>query len=192
LLPGGADEDDPGRGKTILAPGAPPSPGRPDNALAVHLEHGEVLAWWGAKERIQYVLVLITLGATAVALGLVSAFAPELWARPLSGLWAPLLALLSPTLFVLVREWLSRGALMVTDGAIVEVDRHGTVHRLPLHGIQEIRRDWLRGGVRLIGRRHEVRVCPELMDDARVAVGSRLRNVVRGASEVVDPLGWLP
>ena len=192
LRPGGAPDDDSRSDKRILAPGAPPSPGRPDNDLAAHLEHGEVLAWWGFKDHIQYSLIAITLGAAAAALGLVSAFAPEFWSRPLEGLWAPLLAVMSPSLFVLLREWLNRGALMVTDRAIIEIDRSGAVHRLPLNAIAEIGRDWLRGGIRLRGRRSDVRICPELLDDAQAAVASRLRGTLRAASDVVDPLRWLP
>jgi hypothetical protein len=186
---GGPDDEERRR---ILAPGAPPSPGKLPNNLAAHLKHGEILAWWGAKEDIQRGLVLMTLAACLVALGLVSIVAPSFWSGPWSSRAGPLLALLAPAAFVFVREWLGRQAILVTGEAIIEVDRAGRAQRLPLTGIVAVRRDWLRGGIRLLGRRHQVRIGGELAAEARQAIASRLRGTVRAATEIDDPLKWLP
>ena len=178
-------------GPRILAPGAPPSPGPIPNELAMHLEHGEVLVWWGMKSRIQPALLGITLAAAAVAVLLVTAFAPTFWSRPLSGLWAPVLALLSPSLLVLFRELANKRAVLVTDRAIVGVDRRGEASRLALTGIAAVRRDFIRGGVTLWGRRAQVRIPPSLMDDARAALASRRRGMVTASQEIDDAVGWL-
>ena len=190
---GGSDGNspDPKDGRRILAPGAPPSAGPIPNALAVHLKHGEVLAWWGSKDSIQWGPIALTAGAAALVLAMASAFAPGLWAGGWSAMWAPLLALSSPTLFVLMREWLGRGSVLVTDEAIVEVDRAGQSHRLGFGGIARVRRDWLRGGVKLEGRRALLRIPPVLVDETRDAIASRLRGRVRSGSPD-DPIGFLP
>lgn len=178
-------------GPRILAPGAPPSPGPIPNWLAAHLEHGEVLVWWGMKHRVQLGPIAITLAAAAVALLMVTGFAPVFWSRPLSALWPPVLAVLSPTLLLLFRELANRSAVLVTDGAVITISprRHGS--RLPLSGIGGVRRDWLRGGVRLWGRRAVLRVPPSLMEDTRAALLSRLRPMVRASTQIDDPMGWL-
>lgn len=180
-------------GPRILAAGAPPSVGPIPNELAMHLQHGEALVWWGLKNQISLAPAWFTLGGAAVILALVTGFAPELWTRGWADLWKPLGALLSPTAFVLLREWLGRRAIMVTDSAIIEVDRSGTPHRLPLGAIELVRRDVLRGGVRLSGRGgQEVFVPPALADDARQAVASQVRRRVRGAGRTQDSTGWMP
>jgi hypothetical protein len=188
VIDGGGGDDEGGR--RILAPGAPPSDGPIPNELAMHLQHGEVLAWWGRKDAIQFGPIALTFGAAVLVLALASAFAPGLWTGGWSAMWAPVLALLSPTLFVLAREWVGRGAVMVTHEAVIEVEPNGQPHRIALGAIRAVRRDWVRGGVQLIGARQLVRIPPMLMDDTRAAIASRLRGMVRGA-EPDDPLGWL-
>jgi hypothetical protein len=176
----------------VLAAGAPPSPGPVPNDLAAHLVFGEALVWWGVKNRISIGPPALTLGIAAAVLGFVTLFVPELWAQGLDEIWPPLLAVFSPTLFVLVREWASQRGVLVTDGAIVSVDRRGQSERLPLHGIAMVRRDWLRGGVRLRGRGAEVSVPFALMEDARTAVASQLGRTVRASTRVDDTTGWMP
>jgi hypothetical protein len=190
IIDGGGGGGGDGDGRRILAPGAPPSEGPIPNELAQHLRHGEVLAWWGRKESIQLGPIALTLGAAAFVLAFASAFAPELWAGGWSSMWTPVLALLSPTIFVLMREWAGRGAVLVTHEAVIEVEPGGRAHRIGLGAIQAVRRDWLRGGVRLIGSRQLVRIAPMLMDDTQAAIASRLRGLVRGSAPD-DPLGWL-
>jgi hypothetical protein len=187
VIDGGGDDD----GGRVLAPGAPLSPGSCPNDLAQHLEHGEVLVWWNEKSRIQFGLAGITLGAAAVALLLVTGFAPTFWSQPISGLWKPVLALLSPTLVVLAREWTSRTALLVTDNAIIEVPRGGGARRLALPRIVSVKRDWLRGGLRLAGPNTTIQVPTSLMEDAGKAVRSRLRGRLRVPEGVSDPLRFL-
>jgi hypothetical protein len=179
-------------GPRILAPGAPPSPGPIPNDLAAHLRFGEVLVWWNSKETIALGPIAVALSAALLALGLVSGFAPEIWRNPVSGLGPPLLVLLSPTLFVLAREWAGRRAVLVTDDAIIDVDHEGASQRIGLSAIYRVRRDWLRGGVRLEGPDGRVRIPPILLDDARRAVASRLRGRVRGSTQVDDSTGFWP
>lgn len=186
---GGPDDEERRR---ILAPGAPPSPGKIPNHLAAHLKHGEVLAWWGAKDQIQRGLVLLTLAASLVALALVSIVAPSFWSGPWSSRTGPLLALLSPAALVFVREWLGRQAVLVTGDAIIEVDRAGRPHRLPLKGIVAVRRDWVRGGIKLLGQRSQVRLGGELAGEARAAIASRLKDTIRATTEIDDPMDWMP
>jgi hypothetical protein len=179
-------------GRRILVSGAPPSPGPLPKEYARHLEHGEVLVWWDEKTRMQlgpFVLVLVV--AIAI-LGFATVFAPEFWVQPWSALWRPVAVLLSPALLVLVRERANRRAVLVTDTAILDVDPDGTAHRLPWGAAVAVRRDLLRGGLVLHGRRSQVRVPPTLVDDARRAVATQARNMVGGSAPVDDPTGWLP
>lgn len=178
-------------GPRILAPGAPPSPAPLPNDLAVFLEHGEVLAWWDEKITMTWELVGITLGAAVLLLLGVTGFAPSFWAQPIAGWGPPVLALLSPTLLVLFREFTGRGAIMVTDRAIIGVDREGTPTRLALGSIDAIRRDLLRGGVTIQSRQHQVRIPPALTDRCRQAVASRMEHRLSGSQTVIDPMGWL-
>lgn len=175
----------------VLAPGAPLSPGPCPNDLAQHLEHGEVLAWWGEKLSVQFGLAAITLGAAAVALLLVTGFAPTFWAQPFSDLWPPVVVLLSPTLLVLAREAASRTALLVTNTAIVEVPRRGAPRRLALQAIAGVQRDWVRGGLRVDGPNTTIHVPTSLMEESGKAVRSRLKGRVRTPQGVADPLRWL-
>ena len=180
-------------GPRILASGAPPSPGPVPNDLAAHLKFGEALIWWGEKDRIDRGPVLLAFGAAVATLALVSAFAPELWLQSWSGLWPPLLALLSPTLFVLARERLAQAAVLVTDSAIVSVDPNDHAIRLGFDSVLGVRRDTLRGGVRLLGPRGAVvRVPAALMDDARAAIASQRATRVRSRDDVDDPFRWMP
>jgi len=178
-------------GPRILAPGAPPSPGPLPNRLALHLEHGEVLAWWGEKTRMQVDLIALTGVATLVTLALVSAFAPTFWLQPVSAIAPPLLALVSPTLFVAFREWLGRSAILVTDGGVVHVSPQGSATRLPWPSLRTIRRDWLGGGVHLEGAHTSLRVPPVLVDRTRQALVSRLQDRLRGGIDIRDPMQWL-
>ncbi|MCA9653311.1 MAG: hypothetical protein H6712_17055 [Myxococcales bacterium] len=181
-----------GQGPRILAPGAPPSPGPVPNELAQHLSFGEALVWWNAKDRIDVGPVGLVLLAVLVILGFVTLFAPEFWSQPWSELAKPIAALLSPAALVLLRERLDQCSVLVTDAAIVGVDRGGHAVRLGLQGIASVRRDLLRGGLVLAGRDGRVRIPPSLLDDARQAIASQQRNRVRGSSTIDDPMGWLP
>lgn len=185
------DGDGEGSEERPLAPGAPPSPGPCPNDLAQHLQHGEVLVWWNEKTGVQFGLAAITLGAAAVALLLVTGFAPSFWSQSFGDLWRPVLALLSPTLVVIAREWTSRTALLVTDNAIVEVPRGAAPRRLALARIVSVKRDWLRGGLRVDGPNTTIRVPTSLMEDSGKAVRSRLRGRIRAPEGVSDPLRWL-
>jgi hypothetical protein len=193
VIAGGGDPHRPnGRGPRILADGAPPSPGPLPNDLASHLNHGEPLVWWGENDRFHFAPLAIALGSALAALAGVTAFVPELWMQPLASLWPPLFAVFSPALFVIVRELLSKRALLVTDGAIVDVTPSGESHRLSFEGIRAVRRDILRGGVRLDGAREQVRVPGPLLDDARAAIASQWRRKIRTGPPPDDPLRWLP
>ncbi len=191
IIEGEAREADGAGGRRILTPGAPPSPGPCPNDLAVHLQHGEVLVWWSEKTNVQLGLAGITLGAAAVAILLVTGFAPSFWSQPLSGLWKPVLALLSPTLLVLGREWASRTALMVTGNAIIEVPRRGAARRIALPQIRAVKRDWVRGGLRLEGPTAALHVPTSLVEDAGKAVRSRRRGRGGAPEGIDDPLRWL-
>ena len=192
-------EDDGGydRGPRILAPGAPPSPGPIPSDLAQYLKFGEALVWWDEKDRIRFGPIGLVLAAAVSILGFVSVFAPEFWLQPWSELWKPIAALLSPSALVLLRERINQRAVLVTDGSIIDVDPRGQSERLALDAITTVRRDALRGGIVLSGRRARVRIPPSLLDDAHQALASqrRLRSQggVRGiASSIDDPSGWLP
>jgi hypothetical protein len=183
----------PSEGPRILAMGAPVSPGPIPNDLARHLKFGEALIWWGEKDRVDRGPVLLAFGAALLALALVSGFAPELWSQPWSSLWPPLLALLSPTLFVLTRERLAQAAVLVTDAAVVSIDRDDRAARLAFDAVAGVQRDALRGGVRLLGPRGTVvRIPAVLMDDARAAIASQRTTRVRSRGELDDPTGWMP
>ena len=187
VIDGGGDGSD----ARALAPGAPPSPGPCPGDLAQHLQHGEVLVWWNEKRRIQFGLAAITLGAAAVALLMVTGFAPTFWSQPIADLWRPVLALLSPTIVVLIREWMARTSLMVTDNAVIEVPLRGAPRRLALPRIVSVKRDWLRGGLRVDGPNTTIRVPTSLMEESGKAVRSRRGGRVRVSEDVVDPLRWL-
>jgi hypothetical protein len=185
--PGGGD-----RGARILASGAPPSPGPVPKDLARHLQHGEALLWWDEKDRIEAGPFLLVLAVALSMLGFATVFAPEFWVQPWASLWPPLAALLSPALLVLVRERANRRTVLVTDTAIIGIDRDGTPHRIPWGAPVSIRRDLLRGGLVLQGRADTVRIPPPLVEDARKAVASQARHMIRGSGNVDDPTGWLP
>jgi hypothetical protein len=181
------------KGPRILASGAPISPGPVPNDLAAHLKFGEALIWWGEKDRIERGPVLLAFGAAVLTLGLVSGFAPELWRQPWPSLWPPLLVLLSPTLFVLARERLAQAAVLVTDAAIISIDPDDRAARLAFDAVLGIRRDPLRGGMRLLGPRGVVvRVPAALMDDARAAIASQRTTRVRSREDLDDPARWMP
>jgi len=186
------DASEPAAGPRILAAGAPPSPGPVPKEYARHLQHGEALVWWSEKDRIQFGPLVMVLVAAVSLLGFATLFAPEFWIQPWSSLWPPIAALLSPALLVLVRERVNQRAVLVTDTAIVGVDRDGTPHRLPWGAPVSVRRDLLRGGIVLLGRSDSVRIPPSLVEDARRAVSSQARHQIRGASMIDDPTGWMP
>jgi len=190
VLPGGKPPHEPDR--RILATGAPPSPSQVPLDLARHLELGEVLVWWGEKDRMELAPIALTGGLAVVAVALVSIFVPEFWAQPVSSLWQPLLAICAPVLFVLFRERASRGAVLVTDNDVVEVGPTGRSSRVAFDNVRAVRRDLLRGGVRLDGARVSVHVPARLVEDTRAAIESQRRNRVRTGATIDDPLGWLP
>jgi hypothetical protein len=179
-------------GPRILAPGAPPSPGPIPGDLARHLVFGEALVWWDEKDRIHLGPVALVAAAAVAILGFVSALAPSFWLQPWGELWKPVAALLSPALLVLLRERLNQCAVLVTDVGIIGVEPSGRVGRLAFDAIETVRRDVLRGGLLLEGKRGRVRIPPSLADDAHQAIASQRRNRLRGAAHVDDPLQWLP
>jgi len=181
-----------GGGPRILAPGAPPSPGPIPSDLARHLVFGEALVWWDEKDRILLGPVALVAAAAVAILGFVSVLAPSFWLQPLGELWKPVAALFSPALLVLVRERLNQCAVMVTDVGIIGVEPSGRVGRLAFDAIETVRRDVLRGGILLEGKRGRVRVPPSLADDAQQAIASQRRNRLRGAAVIDDPMRWLP
>lgn len=190
VLPGGKPSHEPDR--RILAAGAPPSPSVVPMDLAKHLEFGEALAWWGDKSHIDRAPVILAGALVVIALGSVSLLMPAFWLQPLGQLWQPLLAVSLPLWFALFRERVSRRAVLVTDTAIVEVDMSGRSARLGFDNIREVRRDLLRGGLRLEGARATVRIPAPLVDDARQAIASQRRGRVQTREQLDDPLRWLP
>ncbi|MEM9459237.1 MAG: hypothetical protein AAGF11_33975 [Myxococcota bacterium] len=181
------------RGPRILAPGAPPSPGPIPSDLAQHLKFGEALVWWDEKDRIRFGPIGLVLAAAISILGFVSLFAPEFWLQPWSELWKPIAALLSPSALVLLRERINQRAVLVTDASITDVDPRGQSERLALDAITTVRRDTLRGGIVLSGRRGRVRIPPSLLDDAHHALASQRRLRPRATTHSIDdPSGWLP
>lgn len=191
LLPGNPNAPA-GSGPRILAPGAPPSPGPVPSDLARHLVFGEALVWWDEKDRIHLAPVALVVGAAVAILGFVSVLVPSFWLQPLGELWKPIAALFSPALLVLLRERLNQTAVLVTDVGVVGIDPAGHVERLAFDAIEVVRRDVLRGGILLEGKRGRVRIPPSLLDDAHQAIASQRRNRVRGAAPIDDPMRWLP
>jgi len=176
-----------------LAPGAPLSPGTVPLELALHLRSGEALVWWDAKAEHDLRPTFIVLAACALVLLAVTAVSPTFWSQPWADLWPPIAALLSPVALLLLREQLSLRSLMVTDTAIVEVTRGGQVSRLVFSAVRRVHRDLLTGGVLLQGKDTKIRVPPALAENARAAIASQRRSVLRGdASLPDDPLGWMP
>lgn len=189
-LPGGKPASEPDR--RILAAGAPPSPSVVPLDLARHLEFGEALVWWGEKQTMQRGPIALAAALAILALGGVSLLVPEFWAQPLSGLWQPLAAICSPLAFAVLREYLSRRAVLVTDTSVIEVGMDGRSSRLGFDNVRRVRRDVLRGGLRIEGARAAVRIPSVLVDDARQAIASQRRGRVATRSELDDPTGWLP
>ena len=178
--------EEPGR---RLAPGAPLSPGTVPLELALHLRTGEALVWWDAKFTLDLRPIFVVLGACLAILLGITAIAPGFWNQPWEDLWPPVAALLSPALLLLLREQLSLRSLMVTDTAIVEVTRSGAVSRLMFSAIRKVRRDLLTGGVLLQGKDTRIRVPPALVENARAAIVSQRRSVLRGeTAQPDDPL----
>jgi hypothetical protein len=191
LLPGNPSAPS-GSGPRILAPGAPPSPGPVPGDLARHLVFGEALVWWDEKDRIHLGPVMLVVAAAVAILGFVSVLAPSFWLQPLGELWKPVAALFSPALLVLLRERMNQTAVLVTDVGIIGVEPSGHVERLAFDAIETVRRDVLRGGLLLEGKRGRVRIPPSLQGDAQQAIASQRRNRIRGATAVDDPMRWLP
>lgn len=176
-----------------LAPGAPESPGPLPFALARALRADEAVVWWNEKAAISWRAVLYTLALGLLGLAAVTAFAPEFWAQPWRELWMPALVPLLPALLVYARERASLCAVVVTDGSILGRGARGEIDGLAIRNIRRVTRDLLTGGILLEGARHRVRIPPTLLEDARAALASQLRDRLRGAQEAPhDPLGWLP
>lgn len=180
-----------GGGPRILAKGAPVSPGPVPSELAQHLVFGEALVWWGDKDRIYYGPLMMVVGAIVAILAFVTLLAPEFWLQPPKELFKPLAVLMSPALVVLVRERLNQRAVMVTDGAIVDIGPDGRSSRMPYDKVRRVSRDLLRGGVRLESGPTRVLIPPPLADDARQAIASQMKTRVRHG-EIDDPARWMP
>jgi hypothetical protein len=161
--------------------------------LAWHLKSGEALVWWGSKDRIDFRPLALVLAVVLVLLVGVSLFVPEFWMQPWESLWPPLAALLSPAAMVLIRERANLRSTLVTDVAVIDVPMRGRSDRIAIRNVRAVRRDFLRGGIRLDGARHRVRIPPSLMDAARAAIESQQRGTIRSRdARPDDPLGWLP
>ncbi len=176
-----------------LAPGAPLSPGTVPLELALHLRAGEALVWWDAKAHHDLRPAAVVLVACVAILLAITAISSDFWSQDWRDLWPPIAALLSPVLLLLLREHLSLRSLLVTDTAIVEVTRRGAVSRLVFSAIRTVRHDLLTGGVLLQGKDTRIRVPPALVENARAAIQSQRRSVLRGeTNQPDDPLRWLP
>lgn len=186
---GGQGEPDESRS---LAPGAPRSPGTVPFALARHLRTGEALVWWDSKNVMQWRPAAIFAAFAAIVLAIATAIAPEFWSQPLRDLWKPIGALFSPAALLLVRERMNLRSTMVTDGAIIDVARDGSADRLAFKNIRRVRRDVIRGGMKLEGEHHQVRIPPPLMDDARQAIHHQLQGRIHAMDQQPDDPGrWL-
>ncbi len=174
-----------------LAPNAPKSKGTLPLELATELRMGEPVVWWNEKEAIEWRPIGWMLLAGVVLLGFATLLAPELWKRPLDEMW-PLLFALSPAVLMTAREWVSRRAVLVTDGSVIVCDHRGRVDRIGFRNIRRVGRDFLTGGVVLEGVQHKVRIPPALAEDARAAIGSQTRFAIRSGEGPEDPLGWMP
>jgi len=190
VLPGGKPRHAPDR--RILAAGAPPSPSVVPLDLARHLEFGQALAWWGDKSQIDRGPIMVAASLVVLLLVLVTLFVPQFWLQPFDQLWQPLLAVSLPVAFAILRERLSRRAVMVTDTAVIEVDMEGRSARLAFDNVRSVRRDVLRGGLRLEGAKAVVRIPGPLVDDARRAIASQRRGRVQTREGLDDPTRWLP
>jgi hypothetical protein len=200
LLPAPEDREPPGERASgrasaqarILAPGAPRSPGSVPFEIAQELRSGDVVVWWGRKDRVDHRPILWVLGAALLLLGFATLLAPELWAAPLSEVWKPLVPALAPAGLLLVRELLSRRTVVVTDKSVLVLDHRGRLERLGFRNLRRIRRDLLTGGVLLEGAQHHLRLPPQLAEDARTAIASQTRHMIPGGERPEDRLGWLP
>lgn len=194
VLPGGKPNR--GRGhepdRRILAAGAPPSPSVVPLDLARHLAFGEALAWWGDKSHMERAPIIVAATLVGAALLLVTLAVPELWLQPFDQLWQPLVAVSLPLVFAILREHLSRRAVLVTDTSIIEVDMDGKSARLAFDNVRAVRRDLLRGGLRLEGAKATVRIPAMLATDARQAIESQRRGRVQTREGLDDPMRWLP
>lgn len=190
VLPGGKPAHEPDR--RILATGAPPSPSVVPLDLARHLEFGEALAWWDDKSYMDRAPIMLAGALVAVALVVVTLLAPQFWLQPFDQLWQPLGAVSLPLAFAVLRERLSRRAVLVTDTSILDVDMSGRGNRLAFDNVRAVRRDLLRGGLRLEGARATVRIPAALVDDARAAIASQRRGRVTTREGLDDPMRWLP
>jgi len=173
-----------------LAPGAPECPGTLPHELAVRLEPGEALVWWGMHVRMDHRPFAWILLVAFVVLMAITISVPEFWSQPVDALVPPILVLLSPLALVWVRERFAQRAILVTDDGIVDVPRHGEPDRLAWKNLRRVRRDPLTGGLRLEAGRHHVVIPPALAAEARQAVRSQ-RLLERGFDPAEDVLRWL-
>lgn len=161
-------------------------------ALAQKLEAGEAVVWWDTVDRMAWrgpgilaivgVLVLLAVGLAV----------PELWALPIDELSRAAAVCVAPGVAQALRNWLAQRTVVVTDGAIIDADRHGRGDRLRLANIRMVRRDWWTGGVILQGAAHQIRIPPVLAPDVQRQL-RRQREVMlmRDERALDDRLGWL-
>lgn len=172
---------------------APESEGTIPLGLARLLQRGEPVVWWGEKDSISWRPVATLAVAGASVLALASAFVPELWSQPWRAVLRTVVLTQVPAAAFLAREWFGRRAVVVTDQAIADLRRNTKTDRLQFGNVRRVRRDWLSGGLILRGERHEVRIPPSLLDDAREAIASQMTSVLgTGAEGPDDPAGWFP
>jgi len=179
--------------ETQLAPGAPDSPGPMPDDLSRALEHGEALVWWNEKANIDLRAVGFVVLIPAIVLAILTVLLPEFWGQDVKDLWKPLAAIFAPVALVLWREWTNRAAIVVTDTSIIMIPARGQTDRLRFGNVRRVRRDRLRGTIRLQGATHEVWVPPILLDDTRAAIASQRHQALGSAGTPVDdPMAWLP
>jgi hypothetical protein len=65
------------------------------------------------------------------------------------------------------------------------------LERIAFRNVRRVRRDLLTGGVLLEGAEHKLRVPPQLVDDARLAIASQTRYTVSSGDQPDDPLRFL-
>jgi hypothetical protein len=151
------------------------------------------VVWWGEKSSIQWQAVGILAAAGAGVLALASGFVPELWSQPWRDVLRTVLLTQLPAAAFFARDWMGRRALLVTDSAIINLKPNGDTDRIAFRNVRLVRRDWFSGGVILRGQRHEVRVPPALLDDARQAIASQMAVTLdMGGERPDDRLGWFP
>lgn len=171
----------------------PKAPGPLPLALAQGLKSGEPVIWWGFKARVRWRPIAVMSVVGIAILAFITLIVPEFWSQPWKQWAQAVVAVQLPALAVFIREFKGRRTVAVTDTAVLDMDPRGGIDRIGFRSVRKVRRDWLSGGVRLVGVRHEVRVPPVLMEPAREAIASQTRHILDFGSEGPDDrVAWFP